>query len=183
MPVRRPSFRWCIFRKSLSLPDDSSEDFTISTHARLMNYLSAIGASDALSGRVIGRRQYRLVSSHSVAAHEVRRLSGCWLPVKSLTARGVRRSSVPLSQCSIEPAHVRIGYNSIRSGRPTRRNMTTAGSEEAIRCVINLITSVACISHRNRQSVDPTGGSLSVSLCSVGLDTGRRQGEFQQSSV
>jgi hypothetical protein len=46
--------------------------------------------------------------------------------------------------------------NCLRVGRPTRRNLTTAGSEEAIDCVANLITAVTCFSHLNLLLVDPT---------------------------
>ena len=71
---------------------------------------------------------------------------------------------------TIKPPHATTTANSLRFGRPTLRKLTTAGSEEVTDCVINLITSVACISHDNLQSVDPTGCSLGSSFRAASRD-------------
>jgi len=53
--------------------------------------------------------------------------------------------------------------------------MTTDGSEEAIDCVVNLITSVACISHDHLQSDDPTEARTSKRVMGQKTAVSRRQ--------
>ena len=53
--------------------------------------------------------------------------------------------------------------------------MTTDGSEEAIDCVVNLITSVACISYDHLQSDDPTEARTSKRVMGQTTAVSRRQ--------
>ena len=53
--------------------------------------------------------------------------------------------------------------------------MTTDGSEEAIDCMVNWMTSVACISHDHLQSDDPTEARTSKRVMGQKTAVSRRQ--------